>query len=94
MNIHARYERAAPDTNKTSRIIPHGAMTVLWRKTRELQDCRMNGFTGKVIGSQPDGEQQRLFSGWPSDVRGGTTAVGRSSAVKRGALTGPRPLNK
>lgn len=37
VNIHARYERA----NKTFKIIPHGAMTVLWGKTKELQNCRI-----------------------------------------------------
>lgn len=84
VNIHARYERA----NKTSRIIPHGAMTVLWGKTKELQNCRINDFTGKVIGSQPKGSSNAFLSGRGVDATGGAATVGRNSAVKHGALTG------
>lgn len=84
-----RYERA----NKTSGIIPHGAMTVLWGQNK--RSCKTaeedDDFRGKVIGSQPKWgwEQQRLFSSGRV-VDAPQEGVG-NSAVKRGALTGRRP---
>lgn len=49
-NIRATCARDAPDTNKTSRIIPHGAMTVL----RGEQNRRNKGLRRQLIGTQQE----------------------------------------
>lgn len=87
MNIHATYERAAPDTNKTSRIIPHGAMTVLWENKTDAK-LQNKGFHRQVIGSQPKGSSN-AFSQVGVDATGGNAFHdgGRNSAVKHPPLT-------
>lgn len=90
MNIHATYNHVAPDTNKTSRIIPHGAMTVLWGKNKTDAKLQIKRFYRQVIGTQPKGSSN-AFSQLGVNVfhRGGC-----NSAVKTSTTNRRRSLNK